>query len=105
MLSGLVGIGGGVFLAPCVILRKWASAKRTAALSSGFILVNSLAALGGVLHHTQELPAQLPMWMIAVALGGWLGAEIGARRLSAAALQRLLAVVLVVAGVKITLSG
>ncbi len=105
LLSGLVGIGGGVFLAPCIILRNWASTKQTAALSSGFILVNSLAALLGVLHHTRSLPALLPAWMAAVALGGWFGAEVGARRLSPVALQRLLAVVLVVAGCKIALSG
>jgi len=103
LLSGLLGIGGGIFLAPFLLLRQWATARTTAAVSSGFILVNSLAALGGVASHTRALPSLLPLWMVVVALGGWLGAEYGARRLSPKALHRLLAVVLLVAGGKMIL--
>jgi len=105
LLSGLIGIGGGIFLAPFLILRGWASAKTTACLSSAFILVNSLAALMGVVFHVQEVPSLLPVWMVAVALGGWLGAEYGAKRLSPKTLHWLLAVVLLIAGVKIILPG
>ena len=105
LLSGLIGIGGGIFLAPFLILRGWASAKTTACLSSAFILVNSLAALGGVGFHAQGVPAFLPVWMVAVALGGWLGAEYGARRLSPKTLHRLLAAVLLIAGAKMILAG
>jgi uncharacterized membrane protein YfcA len=105
LLSGLIGIGGGIFLAPFLILRGWASAKTTAGLSSAFILVNSLAALLGVAFHLEAVPVLLPVWMIAVALGGWVGAEYGARRLSPKALQRLLAAVLIIAGAKIIVAG
>lgn len=105
LLSGLIGIGGGVFLAPFLILERWAPAKTTAAVSAGFILVNSIAALIGVLYHARAVPSLLPLWMAAVALGGWLGAEFGARRLSARTLHRVLAVVLVIAGAKIAFSG
>ena len=104
-LSGLVGIGGGVFLAPFLVLRGWASAKTTAAVSSGFILVNSLAALVGVFSHNQGVPTFLPVWMGVVALGGWLGAEYGANRFSPITLHRLLALVLLVAGLKILVAG
>jgi uncharacterized membrane protein YfcA len=100
LLSGLVGIGGGIFFAPVLILRGWASAKTTAGLSSAFILVNSLSALVGVVIHAEGVPAALPIWIVAVALGGWLGAGIGARRLSPKALHWLLAGVLVVAGAR-----
>ena len=105
LLSGLIGIGGGIFLAPFLILRGWASAKTTACLSSAFILVNSLAALVGVVLHAEEVPALLPVWMAAVALGGWLGAEFGASRLSPKTLHWLLAAVLLIAGGKIILVG
>jgi uncharacterized membrane protein YfcA len=105
LLSGLIGIGGGIFLAPFLILKGWASAKVTAGLSSAFILVNSLAALLGVVFHVEAVPVFLPVWMVAVALGGWVGAEYGARRLSPKALQRLLAAVLIIAGAKIILTG
>ncbi len=105
LLSGLIGIGGGIFLAPFLILKGWASAKTTACLSSAFILVNSLAALVGVAFHAQEIPVFLPVWMGAVALGGWLGAGYGANRLSPRTLHWLLAVVLLVAGARIILAG
>ena len=62
LLSGLIGIGGGIFLAPFLILRGWASAKTTACLSSAFILVNSLAALTGVVFHAQGVPVFLPVF-------------------------------------------
>ena len=105
LLSGLIGIGGGIFLAPFLILKGWAGAKKTACLSSAFILVNSIAALGGVLLHARQFPALLPVWMVVVALGGWLGSEFGAKRLSAKTLHWLLAAILVVAGVRITFVG
>jgi uncharacterized membrane protein YfcA len=105
LLSGLIGIGGGIFLAPLLILRGWANPKTTAALSSAFILVNSLAALGGVFSHTRAFPSLLPVWMGVVALGGWVGADFGAKRLSPGGLQRLLAGVLILASLKIFLAG
>ncbi len=105
LLSGLIGIGGGIFLAPLLILRGWASAKTTACLSSAFILVNSLAALAGVAFHTQGIPVFLPVWMVVVALGGWVGADFGAKKLSPQTLHWLLAVVLVIAGARMVLSA
>ena len=105
LLSGLIGIGGGIFLAPLLILRGWANPKTTAAVSSAFILVNSLAALGGVVSHTRTFPSLLPVWMGVVALGGWIGADFGANRLSPGALQKVLAGVLVLASLKIFLAG
>lgn len=105
LLSGLIGIGGGVFLAPFLILRGWASAKTTACLSSAFILVNSLSALVGVVLHAERIPGFLPIWMVVVALGGWLGAELGAKRLGPKTLHWLLACILVVAAARIVLTG
>ena len=105
LVSGLIGIGGGIFLAPILILKGWASPKTTAALSSAFILVNSLAALAGVLSHSRAFPTLLPLWMAVVAAGGWIGADFGSKRLSPQALQRVLAGVLVLASLKMFLAG
>ena len=105
VLSGLIGLGGGIFLAPLLILMGWANPKVTAALTSAFILANSLAALVGVLSHSRAFPVLLPVWMGVVALGGWIGADVGAKRLSPGTLQRLLAGILALVSLKIFLAG
>ncbi len=104
VLSGLVGIGGGIFLAPLLILRGWATPRVTAATTAVFILVNSLAGLAGVYTHVSTFSPLLPLWMATVAVGGWIGAEFGALRLSPRALRRILTVVLVIAGMRMLLS-
>ena len=104
-LSGLTGVGGGIFLSPLLLLLRWAPLKVISGVSAAFILLNSLAGIAGVLSTT---PAQfhpaLPMWGLAVVAGGYLGAEYGSRRLGNPTLQRLLALVLVIAGSKLILS-
>lgn len=105
LVSGLIGIGGGIFLAPLVILSGWADPKTTAGLSSAFILANSLAALAGVIPHSPSFPQFLPVWILVVAVGGWIGAEFGSKRMSPAALQKVLAGALILASLKIFLAG
>lgn len=100
-LSGVVGVGGGIFLSPLIILLKWADAKRTAAASAAFIWVNSLAGLyGQLLRKTVDWQALL--WLVAAAFaGGLAGSYVGARRLPGLWLRRILGVVLLVATVKL----
>ena len=50
LLSGLIGIGGGIFLSPILFLSKWGKAKQIAATASLFILLNSLSGLSGLLY-------------------------------------------------------
>jgi hypothetical protein len=101
--SGIIGIGGGIFLSPLVLLLGWATAKQTAAISAPFILVNSVSALGGIalgehglLLHTNLV---VPL-IIAVVIGGMVGATFGSSRLGSAGLRRVLGVVLLVAAIK-----
>lgn len=103
-LSGLTGVGGGIFLSPLVLLLGWASTRATSGVAAAFILLNSLAGLAGFLLHA-ELPSipALPGWALAVAAGGWIGAEIGSRRLAPGWIRKLLALVLAVAGSKLAL--
>ena len=103
LLSGLTGTGGGIFLTPLLLFTNWAGAKEAAGVSSAFILVNSLAGLAGNVSAIKALPAAVPYWAVAAAIGGLIGAELGSRHLGNLALRRLLTVVLVVAGVKLLL--
>lgn len=104
-LSGLVGTGGGIFLTPFLLFVRWAGARAAAGMSSAFILGNSIAGLAGNVAAVQGLPPNLPLWLGSVAVGGLIGAEIGARRLGTVGLRRALALVLVVASLKLILLG
>jgi hypothetical protein len=100
-LSGIIGVGGGIFLSPLLILLPWADAKRTAAASAAFIWLNSLAGLyGHLLRKTIDWPGLL--WLVGAAFaGGVLGSYLGSRRFRGVWLRRILGVVLLVAMVKL----
>lgn len=104
LLSGLTGVGGGIFLSPLLLMLGWAGTKQTSAVAAPFILVNSTAGLAaGFVAGTAALP-QLT-WVLAgcVLVGGWIGAEYGSRRFANPIVRRVLAVVLAVAGGKMVL--
>ena len=105
LLAGLSGTGGGVFLTPLLLFLGWAPARVAAGISAAFVLANSLAGLAGNVTSLGALPAALPLWLAAVAVGGVVGAELGARRLGVPTLRRALAAVLVVAALKLVLVG
>lgn len=105
LLSGLTGVGGGIFLSPLLILMRWSDAKTTAGISVTFILVNSIAGLAGNLSRVNALPAIAPLWMIGVLIGGLIGAEYGSKRFGNVTLKRLLAVVLLLGGLVLILDG
>lgn len=101
LLSGLTGVGGGVFLAPVLLALGAAPVKQIAAITAPFILVNSLAGLvGGVIAGQALPPVSLPV-ITAAVLGGAIGAHLGAVRLPVRALQLLMAAVLAIASVKL----
>lgn len=105
LLSGVVGVGGGIFLSPLIMLMGWANAKTTAAISAVFILVNSLAGLGGrAVGSTLAVGSLLP-FIAAAFVGGYLGSHFGSSKYSNLALRRLLALVLVIASVKLVISA
>jgi uncharacterized membrane protein YfcA len=101
LLSGLVGVGGGIFLTPLLILARWADARNAAAVSAPFILVNSAAGLAGQARVLERLPTAWPYLVAAVLLGGFAGAWWGSRRAAPAALRPALSLVLVVASLKL----
>ena len=105
LLSGLTGVGGGIFLSPLLLMLGWAGTKQTSAVAAPFILVNSVAGLAaGFVAGTAALPASTWVLAAAVLVGGWLGAEYGSRRFANPVVRRLLAVVLAAAGSKMVLA-
>ncbi len=99
-LAGLIGIGGGIFLSPLLLIMGWADAKKTAAVSAGFILLNSSSGLSAhVLRGATSWELLLPLGA-AVLAGGWIGSYTGAFRLAPVTLQKLLGGVLLVASLK-----
>jgi hypothetical protein len=104
LLSGLTGVGGGIFLSPLLLFTGWADARASAGVSAAFILVNSVAGLAGNLISLRSLPAYTPLLAAFAVVGGVAGSGLGARRLAPRTLQTILAVVLVVAGAKLLLT-
>jgi uncharacterized membrane protein YfcA len=100
-LSGLTGVGGGVFLTPVLLALRAAPVKTIAAVTAAFILVNSLAGLAGRLLGSGTIPAVAASLVAVVAVGGLVGGSLGARRLPVPILKLLMAVVLLIACAKL----
>ena len=104
LLAGLTGTGGGIFLTPLVLFLRWAPAKTAAAVSAPFILLNSIAGLGGTLATGGTVPGFVVVPLAAALVGGLTGSWLGARRLAPRGIKRLLAIVLAIAGAKLLLA-
>ncbi|WP_206931490.1 sulfite exporter TauE/SafE family protein [Roseococcus thiosulfatophilus] len=102
-VSGTTGTGGGVFLAPVILAMNWATARQTAATTAVYNLMNSGAALLGAFAWWGDMPPALPLWLVAVALGGVAGAALGSRYLPERALRLILALILLVSGARLLL--
>jgi len=105
LLSGLVGIGGGIFLAPVLNHINWDSSVKIAALASFFILVNSISGLSGlILAGTLELPwIETLVLGITVLIGGQLGVRLSLKKFSAKGIKRITAILVFVVGARVLL--
>jgi len=103
MMSGLTGTGGGIFLSPVLLFMHWATTRSASGVAAGFILVNSIAGLAGTRFTTDQLADALPLWAIAALSGGLIGTWLGTRALPVPGLRAALALVLVIAGLKLLL--
>ncbi len=101
LVSGATGIGGGIFLAPVMLLLGWADIRATAALCAAFIGVNSAAALAGFVTAGHTLPDGIGLLVLAALAGAIPGTELGIRGLSPTRLRGILGGVLVVAGLRL----
>jgi uncharacterized membrane protein YfcA len=106
LVSGLIGIGGGIFLTPLLLLFGWSETKKAAGISALFIWVNSLAGLFGNWllgkdSHIFDLPPAVWWWIAAAVAGGLIGSTFGSFRFNSLTLRRVLAFGLVIAGAKL----
>ena len=107
LLSGLVGIGGGIFLAPILNQLKWDKPIVIASLASFFILVNSISGIGGLMvNGTFELfwPETIGLLM-AVFTGGQLGARMSLNKLSAKRIRMLTALLVLFVGIRVLINN
>lgn len=102
LISGMIGIGGGIILSPLMLLMKWAKLKETAAVSALFIFVNSLSGLyGQIMKGGFQIPENLQWAILATIFGGLLGSYFGSQKFNLPTLRYLLALGLVIASAKL----
>lgn len=102
-LSGMVGIGGGIFLSPLLNLLRWDTPKKIAAAASVFILVNSISGIAGQLS---TLPADINFTRIiflclAVFIGGQIGSRLGVSKFNPLIIRRVTALLVFFAGIEV----
>lgn len=104
-ISGVVGVGGGIFLSPIILLLRWANPKFTAATSALFIVVNSIAGISGRIIDGRFTTGTLLPFLVAAILGGLTGSTWGSRKFSNLTLLKLLGIVLIIAAVKLLITS
>ena len=97
LISGIVGIGGGIFLSPLIILAGWGSSKQAAASSAAFIVLNSISGLVGRVSGGSFVFSSFGWVLLPIGVaGGMIGSLLGARYLPGKNLQRFLAAILMI---------
>ena len=104
LLAGLTGTGGGIFLSPLIILFGWEDARKTSGVAAAFIVLNSVAGLLGNIASVEHLPVALPILVTSVFVGALLGTWLGVTRLPRHRMLQGLAIVLIIAGLKLLLT-
>ncbi len=104
ILSGMLGIGGGILLSPLILIMGWAGMKQTAAISALFIFVNSLAGLSGLVTKGININSNMYIWIGVAIIGGFAGSYSGSKNLDNKVLKYILAFVLSIAALKLLLS-
>jgi len=101
LLSGMIGIGGGIILSPILLLLAWTNFKETAAISSIFIFLNSIAGFAGMAQTGITINNYIYAMIVLAAAGGLAGAYFGANKFSSRILKLLLSFVLLLASLKL----
>jgi uncharacterized membrane protein YfcA len=100
-VSGITGIGGGIYLAPFLYLSRWGSPKQIAGASSVFILVNSIAGLSmQVAINGWQLEWSVLPLALAVLIGGWLGSYWSSARFSHRIVRWMTIVIIIFAALR-----
>lgn len=98
LLSGMVGIGGGILLSPLIILARWGTSKEAATSAAGFIALNSMSGLTARLVKGTLMVEPFSIWLVMIGIAGAvIGGQVGAIRLSNAGVRRVLGIILAIA--------
>ncbi len=98
LLSGMIGIGGGIFLSPIIILMQWGTSKQAAASAGGFIAINSISGLVGRFTHGTFSLGEFGIPLLAIGLlGAFIESQLGAMKFSGASVRRALGTILTIA--------
>ena len=102
-LSGIVGVGGGIFLSPIILMKKWADPKTVAATSALFIWVNSAAGLFGAgISNQLEIDFNILFpFIVVVLIGGIIGSKFGTVAKQSVVRTLLILVLIIAAGKRI----
>ena len=101
-LSGIIGVGGGIFLSPIILLFGWSDAKTTAGIAAVFIWVNSFSGLAGSTisgQLTLDVSTLIP-FSVAVIIGGYIGSKYGSEKLSQNSVRNMLVAVMLIAAIR-----
>ncbi len=101
--SGVIGVGGGIFLSPLMILLRWARVREVSGIAALFILVNSISGLLGHVSSMQHVPDYAPILAGTALIGGTIGALCGSRHLPVATILKAMSFMMVLAGGKMFL--
>jgi uncharacterized protein len=101
LLSGMLGIGGGILLSPILLFLNWAKMKEIAAISALFIFLNSVSGLISLFSKGYILQTNTYLWISVAILGGILGGFMGSKKYDLKTLRLVLALVMVIACVKL----
>ncbi|MGB1475473.1 MAG: sulfite exporter TauE/SafE family protein [Candidatus Poseidoniaceae archaeon] len=101
-LSGIIGVGGGIFLSPIILLFGWSDPKTTAGIAAVFIWVNSFSGLVGSALSGQlviDVSTLIP-FSVAVLIGGYIGSKYGSEKLSQNSIRNMLVAVMLIAAIR-----
>ncbi|MFP5471683.1 MAG: sulfite exporter TauE/SafE family protein, partial [Bacteroidia bacterium] len=100
LVSGLIGVGGGIFLSPIIIMTGWTTVKKASGVAALFILFNSIAGLAGHITALNKVENTIFYWIIAVIIGGLIGTYFGTKKYNNKIIITCLFLVLLTAGLK-----
>jgi uncharacterized protein len=105
LVSGLLGVGGGIFLSPITILLGYTTVKEASGTAALFIFFNSVLGLIGHYVSLRQLDSNVLYWVAAVSIGGFIGAHYGAKKFNNKFILLFLFLVLMSAGIKFIIVG
>jgi uncharacterized membrane protein YfcA len=105
LLSGLLGVGGGIFLSPIILMLGWATIRNASGIAALFILCNSILGLAGNYVALKSVPHEIIYFIPVVILGGFIGSHYGSQKFNNKIILAFLFVVLLSAGIKFVFVG